>query len=608
MLNRIFYRAAILVVLAFAALITLLPTPDATVTASDDSANEVESSAVVFANVDVFDGETMLRQQTVVVDGGKVIALGDAVTPPTGATSIDGTGHTLLPGFVDAHTHSWGQALSDAARFGVTTMLDMFTDPANMGGIREDRTSFDTTAKTALFSAGMLATAEGGHGTQFGIAIETLSAPEQANAWVDARIKEGSDYIKLVYDPYAGRSPSIDLATATAVIEAAHARDLLAVAHVTDYQAADDLIDAGIDGFVHVFIDKPADSAFVQKAVDAGVFIIPTLAVIASINGEQPGLHWLEDDPLTPLLSNSQRATLTQSFGRFPGIRALEYALQSIQALYEAGVPILAGTDAPNPGTGYGVSMHDELELLTRAGMSELDALRAATSAPMTQFPLDNSNRGSISVGGRADLVLVEGDPSADILATRNIKAVYRNGQAVPLEVSMDTKSASTPMPASLADFEPGTPSIEGLLWTTTTDSMMGGKSEATTRYISPGANGSDTAWEVVATNAPGFPYPWSGFYLDASTIAPADISNYTRISFAVRGTPARYRFMLFTADALGVPPTIEFDATEDWQTVTLTLADAGTFNAEQFVGFAIVTPLGAGEYTFAIDDVKLVQ
>ncbi|MEL7024182.1 MAG: CIA30 family protein [Pseudomonadota bacterium] len=175
-------------------------------------------------------------------------------------------------------------------------------------------------------------------------------------------------------------------------------------------------------------------------------------------------------------------------------------------------------------------------------------------------------------------------------------------------ETSMETAIETTSIPAALADFEPDTPSIDGLLWTTTTDSMMGGNSEATARYISPGADGSETAWEVVATNAAGFPYPWSGFYLDASSLAPADISNYQQISFSVRGTPARYRFMLFTTDAFGAPPTIEFDVTQDWQSVDLMLSDASAFNPDQFMGFAIVTPVGVGEFTFAIDNVKLVQ
>src|SRR5262249_31046550 len=92
-------------------------------------------------------------------------------------------------------------------------------------------------------------------------------------------------------------------------------------------------------------------------------------------------------------------------------------------------VPLLAGTDSPNPGTAHGVSMHGELELLVSAGMTPVDALTAATSTPATAFHLDD--RGRIAAGKRADLQLVKGDPTADIKATRNIVSVWKLGLPV---------------------------------------------------------------------------------------------------------------------------------------------------------------------------------
>ena len=95
-------------------------------------------------------------------------------------------------------------------------------------------------------------------------------------------------------------------------------------------------------------------------------------------------------------------------------------------------MPILAGTDAPNPGTAHGASIHRELELLVRAGLSPLEALRAATSVPARAFALHD--RGRIAPGLRADLVLVDGDPTRDILATRNIVAIWKLGRIVDRE------------------------------------------------------------------------------------------------------------------------------------------------------------------------------
>jgi hypothetical protein len=113
-------------------------------------------------------------------------------------------------------------------------------------------------------------------------------------------------------------------------------------------------------------------------------------------------------------------------------------ARRSVTALHQAGIQVLAGTDANYPGpegagnailnayAGHGIALHHELELLVRAGLSPAAALAAATSVPAQVFGL--ADRGRIARGLRADLLLVDGDPYADITATRNIAAIWRNG------------------------------------------------------------------------------------------------------------------------------------------------------------------------------------
>jgi imidazolonepropionase-like amidohydrolase len=101
-----------------------------------------------------------------------------------------------------------------------------------------------------------------------------------------------------------------------------------------------------------------------------------------------------------------------------------------VRALRAAGVPLLAGTDAPVLGRGvHGASLHRELELLVEAGLTPVETLAAATSVPASVFGL--ADRGRIAPGLRADLLLVAGDPTRQITATRAIRRVWARGRAV---------------------------------------------------------------------------------------------------------------------------------------------------------------------------------
>ena len=132
-----------------------------------------------------------------------------SVVPP-GAEVIDGAGRTLLPGLIDAHTHAFGDALERALLFGVTTELDMFTDHRFAAEMRaEQRTTAGAPGRADIFSAGTLVTAPGGHGTEYGMPIPTIASAAEATAFVDARIAEGSDYIKVVYED--GRSHGLKM-------------------------------------------------------------------------------------------------------------------------------------------------------------------------------------------------------------------------------------------------------------------------------------------------------------------------------------------------------------------------------------------------------------
>src|ERR1035438_4264316 len=161
----------------------------------------VGQTALVFRNVRVFDGDRLIPKTTVVVEGSRITAIGLQTALRAGALEIDGTGKTLLPGFIDAHVHTISDTwLKQSAIFGVTTNLDMFTDPTMAASVKNRQAEGKLADWADLRTAGYLATAPGGHGTEYIIKVPTLTKPEGAQAWVDARIAEGSDYIKIIYD------------------------------------------------------------------------------------------------------------------------------------------------------------------------------------------------------------------------------------------------------------------------------------------------------------------------------------------------------------------------------------------------------------------------
>lgn len=394
----------------------------------------VGPDATAVVGVRAFDGADVAEDVTVVFEpDGIVGAWPDGeVTLPDDVEVVRGAGRTLLPGLVDAHQHVLGdRPLRRNADFGVTTVLDQFNDPAFVRSTRG--TPPDDDARADLYSAGHLATVPGGHGTQFGLTnLPTLSSPDEADDWVQARLLEGSDWIKVAVEPGvpAGSRPTLGLETVRGLVDAAHDRGLLAVAHVSRLDDAADVLAAGVDGLAHVWLDDPGpDPAVVQRLADEGVFVIATLSVYDD-RDPRIGERLVEDPDLAPWLGADEVGNLAQSLPVTPPLTA--NALRTTGALHRAGVSVLAGTDVGNPGVAAGVSLHGELELLVEAGLTPVEALVAATSAPADAFGLDD--RGRIVPGAVADLVLVEGDPTSDVTATRRIVTVFEDGREVDRE------------------------------------------------------------------------------------------------------------------------------------------------------------------------------
>ena len=487
---------------------------------------------MAFTRARVFDGVRVIPDATVVVRDGVISAVMAAAEVPAGATVIDGRGKTLLPGLIDAHTHTYApEQLRAAVIFGVTLELDMFTTPSFAASQRAEQAAGKATGRADLLSAGTLVTAPGGHGTEYGFPIPTITAAGLADAFVAARVAEGSDYIKIVYDDGSEVGlpwKTIDEPTLAAVIRAAKARKKLAVVHVLAREFGRSAIAAGADGLVHLFIDKPVDDAFVGLVAAHKAFVIPTLTVLDSVN-RAGGNAALADDPaLAPYLTPDDVQMLKSSFpGKTPPADVLKIPSEAVKALKAAGVRILAGTDCGNPGTAHGVSLHRELALLVAAGLTPVEALAAATAQTAATFGL--TDRGRIAPGMRADLVLVDGDPTADITATRKIAGVWKQGHSIDRDAYRTRRPAAnrstgeTEKRARAAGIGIG---VDQRLrggkghdknclsaragWSQPT-LFEGGKSKAESTVVGAGANGSAHALKITGTIDPAPGQHWAG-------------------------------------------------------------------------------------------------
>jgi imidazolonepropionase-like amidohydrolase len=521
---------------------------------------------------------------------------------------VDGNGKTLLPGLIDAHVHAYEKdVLEQSLAFGVTTALDMFMSPESTKLLRAD----PAPDHADLRSAGILATAPGGHGTEYGFAIPTLTRPDEAQAWVDARVAEGSDYIKIVFDDgraYKRSIPTLDTPTFAAVVAAAHKDRKLAVVHIGDYDHARLAIDNGADGLVHLFRDRLPEPDFGAFVAKHRAFVTPTLVVSQGLYGVKTTLA--KEPFVAGLLPPRALATLDASF-RVTAVGEPGVSTAAIHQLRDAGAAILCGTDAPNPGTAFGASMHEELALLVEAGLSPTAALTAATANPAARFGLND--RGRIAAGLRADLLLVEGDPTTDITATRRIAAIWRGGHrfdrdAYRKRVAEATEAAIGRTPHGelglVSDFDDGVTAKIGQDWTASTDSAS-----KATLGTAPGAHKSRGALDIRGELVPGGrPASWAGALWSPGTtqFQPADISAKKGFTFFASGDGKTYSVMVF-ASRNGFQPSVQtFKPGNKLAPVHFTWSQFRGLDGKDITAVLIGQAATPGPFHLTIDDFAL--
>jgi hypothetical protein len=322
------------------------------------------------------------------------------------------------------------------------------------------------------------------------------------------------------------------------------------------------------------------------------------------------GRSQLDHDPLvTPYLGPEALDSLGTVLPHFavgePGVVAA-----AIAQLRDAGASILCGSDAPNPGTTFGASLHEELALLVGAGLSPTAALTAATAATAARFGL--TDRGRIAVGLRADLVLVDGDPTTEIARTRHISGIWRGGRRFDRDgyrrrIATIAAPVAARAPAGelglVSDFENGPTARFGSSWTMSTT----GASKAAVS-VGAGAHGSSGALEISGDLVPGGGLAWAGALWKPGTKywAPVDLSGKPGFSFLARGDGKPYAVLVFTRHGRMIPSIQSFQPGREFGPVRFTWSQFDGMNGSDVIAIGIVQTTIAGSFQLAIDDLTL--
>lgn len=397
---------------------------------------------------------------TVVVEGGQIAVIcnaGEKCAVPEGADQPDVRGKTVMPGLISAHSHLAllnGQGVFDSAeyteanvvaqlqqyaRFGVTTVVSLGANRDLVWSIR-DRQRAGQIGGATLYTVGRGIGVPNGF-PPFPAAPDQLDRPataEEAKVDVDRAADHHADLIKIWIDSNHGKMPEMSDAVVRAVIAEAHARGIRVAAHVYALEDARRLVNEGVDILAHSVRDKPVDAAFISLLKAKETWYLPTLTVDESFFAFADHPELLDDPLLVAALPASQLAILRSAAYRDkvesdPGTaqhrQDFEIASRNLKTLYDAGVNVGFGTDSGAMlGRVPGYAEHRELLLMVRAGLTPAEALGCATVRNATMLRL---NTGRLQKGARADLLVVDGDPTSDVSAINRIVSVYEGGVKV---------------------------------------------------------------------------------------------------------------------------------------------------------------------------------
>ena len=393
-----------------------------------------QSTAVAYTGATIWDGTDAppMENATLVVDGGRIVAVGRGASVPRGAETVSLDGAYVIPGLIESHGHVTGawadEGVTDPmervrgdlllyARYGVTT-VNSLGDDETVVAVRDAAAPADAHAR--VLAAGP---------------VIADNDPAAARATALANADMGVDWLKLRVDDNLGSGRKMPWDAVAAVMEVGRERDIPVATHMFYLEDAKRLVELGTGMLAHSVRDTDVDAELVSMLRESGVCYVPTLVreVSTFVYAERPDFF---DDPFfqahahpgelarasDPAFMERMRTSASAAAYRV----ALGQAQRNLEVLHEAGIPIAFGTDAGPSVRFPGYFEHLELQLMVEAGLTPREALRSATAVAAECLELEDV--GTLEPGKWADFVVLGSDPLEDIEATRTLERVFVGG------------------------------------------------------------------------------------------------------------------------------------------------------------------------------------
>jgi len=421
-----------------------------------DAPFEETTDAVAFVDVTVIpmDSDRVLAAHTVLVEDERIAAIAPSgeIDVPDGAERIDGTGRFLMPGLAEMHGHIPG---SEDRRYaedilflyvsnGVTTVRGMAGDPLHLE-LREQTASGELTGPT-IYAAGPA------------LSGSNSATPDAAERAVRERHAAGYDLLKVVEMPPDSYERVASTAHRLGMPFAGHIPERVGLSGALDArQTSIDHLDRYVEFMVPGYESMPdreagffgsglvdlADPGRIQEAIsrtlEAGTWNVPTLSLVEHLASPEPAenmIRWPEMRYM-PREVRDQWVRAKNEYGVRPDFqppaarRLVELRRRLTKQLHDAGAPLALGSDAPQFFNVPGFSIHHEMAMMVASGLTPFEVLVTGTRNPARYFGTPEEF-GTVEVGRRADLILLEADPLQDIGNVRQRAGVMVRGRWLP--------------------------------------------------------------------------------------------------------------------------------------------------------------------------------